>query len=137
MHVTIHLFNQRCWLLTGAIWTLVTITGIKWYHQCNQELLLIGSIIILLSMIRWWQDIVQDGTYRGLHAEVVTKGLRWCIILFIISEHFSFISFSSEFSHKGLSSAIELAPLRSAVGINPLNALQIPLSILPSFLHLE
>jgi hypothetical protein len=31
-------------------------------------------------------------TYQGLHTKIVTKGLRWGIILFIISEVFFFIS---------------------------------------------
>jgi cytochrome c oxidase subunit 3 len=42
-----HLVEQRPWPLTGAVWALVTISGlIKWFHQCNQELLLTGGVII-------------------------------------------------------------------------------------------
>jgi hypothetical protein len=42
------LVEQRPWPLTGVIGAFVTITGIiKWFHQYNQELLIVGGTIII------------------------------------------------------------------------------------------
>jgi cytochrome c oxidase subunit 3 len=104
-----HLVEQRSWPLTGAIGALVTISGlIKWFHQYNQALLLTGGLIIVLTIIQWWWDIIREGTYQGLHTKIVTKGLRWGIILFIISEIFFLISFFWAFFHRSLLPSIEL-----------------------------
>ena len=46
----------------------------------------IGAIITVLTIIQWWRDVTQGGTYQGLHTKIVTKGLGWGIILFIVSE---------------------------------------------------
>jgi cytochrome c oxidase subunit 3 len=123
-----HLVEQRPWPLTGAIGAMVTISGIiKWFHQYNQELLIIGGAIIILTIIQWWRDITREGTYQGLHTKIVTKGLRWGIILFIISEVFFFISFFWAFFHRRLSPTIELGSTWPPTGISPFNPLQIPL----------
>ena len=90
-----HLVDKRPWPIIGAIGAFIIITVlIKWFHLYKQELILIGMTIIILTIIQWWRDIVREGTYQGLQTKFVTKGLRWGIILFIISEIF----FTSHFS---------------------------------------
>nr|UQJ75149.1 cytochrome c oxidase subunit III [Eucryptotermes sp. n. nr. breviceps] len=123
-----HLVEQSPWPLTGAIGAMVTMSGmIKWFHQFSQELLLMGSLIMIMTMIQWWRDIVREGTYQGLHTGTVTSGLRWGMILFIISEVFFFISFFWAFFHSSLSPTIELGSTWPPTGISPFNPLQIPL----------
>lgn len=123
-----HLVDQRPWPLTGAIGAIIIITGlIKWFHQFNNELIFVGILILILTIIQWWRDIIREGTYQGLHTKFVTKGLRWGIILFIISEVFFFISFFWAFFHRRLSPTIELGSLWPPIGILPFNPLQIPL----------
>nr|AIY61664.1 cytochrome c oxidase subunit 3 [Glyptotermes sp. A TB-2014] len=123
-----HLVEQSPWPLTGAIGALITMSGmISWFHQYNQELLMMGGLIMILTMIQWWRDIVREGTYQGLHTKMVTKGLRWGMILFIISEVFFFISFFWAFFHSSLSPTIELGSTWPPTGISPFNPLQIPL----------
>nr|URX53259.1 cytochrome c oxidase subunit III [Glyptotermes perparvus] len=123
-----HLVEQSPWPLTGAMGALVTMSGmISWFHQYNQYLLLMGMTIMILTMIQWWRDIVREGTYQGLHTKTVTKGLRWGMILFIISEVFFFISFFWAFFHSSLSPTIELGSTWPPTGISPFNPLQIPL----------
>nr|YP_010946926.1 cytochrome c oxidase subunit III [Symploce maxima]WGO57683.1 cytochrome c oxidase subunit III [Symploce maxima] len=123
-----HLVDQSPWPLTGAIGAMIMMTGlIKWFHQFNNELMFIGMSVMVLTMIQWWRDIVREGTYQGLHTKFVTKGLRWGMILFIISEVFFFISFFWAFFHSSLSPTIELGSLWPPMGILPFNPLQIPL----------
>nr|YP_010621050.1 cytochrome c oxidase subunit III [Protagonista lugubris]WAX39433.1 cytochrome c oxidase subunit III [Protagonista lugubris] len=128
MNHPFHLVNQSPWPLTGAIGAMVTMIGmIKWFHQYNQELLMIGMIIMMLTMIQWWRDIVREGLYQGWHTKMVMKGLRWGMILFIISEVFFFISFFWAFFHSSLSPTINIGSLWPPLGIYPFNPLQIPL----------
>nr|YP_010946575.1 cytochrome c oxidase subunit III [Margattea concava]WGO57293.1 cytochrome c oxidase subunit III [Margattea concava] len=123
-----HLVDQSPWPLTGAIGAMITMTGlIKWFHQFNNSLMMLGIIIMILTMIQWWRDITREGTYQGLHTKFVTKGLRWGMILFIISEVFFFISFFWAFFHSSLSPTIEIGSYWPPSGIQPFNPLQIPL----------
>nr|YP_010946536.1 cytochrome c oxidase subunit III [Episymploce torchaceus]WGO57254.1 cytochrome c oxidase subunit III [Episymploce torchaceus] len=123
-----HLVDQSPWPLTGAVGAMIMMTGlIKWFHQFNNELMFVGMSIMILTMIQWWRDIVREGTYQGLHTKFVTTGLRWGMILFIISEIFFFISFFWAFFHSSLSPTIELGSLWPPMGILPFNPLQIPL----------
>nr|UFQ24732.1 cytochrome c oxidase subunit 3 [Diestrammena japanica] len=125
---TYHLVNMSPWPLTGAIGALATVSGlIKWFHQYNNSLLMLGLLILSLTMIQWWRDITREGTYQGLHTLSVNFGLRWGMILFIVSEVFFFISFFWAFFHSSLSPAVELGSMWPPMGINPFNPLQIPL----------
>nr|QZP41070.1 cytochrome c oxidase subunit 3 [Geoscapheus robustus] len=123
-----HLVDKSPWPIMGAIGALITMTGlIKWFHMYNNQLIFIGFMIMILIMIQWWRDIVREGTYQGLHTKFVTKGLRWGMILFIISEVFFFLSFFWAFFHSSLSPTIEIGSLWPPIGIQPFNPLQIPL----------
>jgi len=88
-----HIVNKRPRPLIGAIGAIVTLIGlINWFHQYDDRLLWIGAIITVLTIIQWWRDVTREGTYQGLHTKIVTKVLRWGIILFIISEVLFFMS---------------------------------------------
>nr|YP_010865960.1 cytochrome c oxidase subunit III [Dicerapanorpa magna]WGT92193.1 cytochrome c oxidase subunit 3 [Dicerapanorpa magna]WGT92207.1 cytochrome c oxidase subunit 3 [Dicerapanorpa magna]WGT92219.1 cytochrome c oxidase subunit 3 [Dicerapanorpa magna]WGT92232.1 cytochrome c oxidase subunit 3 [Dicerapanorpa magna] len=123
-----HLVDYSPWPLTGALGAMITVSGmVKWFHQFNPNLLFLGLIITLLTMYQWWRDISREGTFQGLHTLVVTLGLRWGMILFIISEVFFFISFFWAFFHSSLSPAIELGAIWPPIGIYAFNPFQIPL----------
>nr|AMW67831.1 cytochrome c oxidase subunit III [Fontecilla graphicus] len=123
-----HLVNYSPWPLTGALGALFTTSGvIKWFYQFDTSLLILGNIVTLLTMFQWWRDITREGTFQGLHTFSVTMGLRWGMILFIISEVFFFISFFWAFFHSSLSPSIELGNMWPPMGIMPFNPLEIPL----------
>nr|YP_009383604.1 cytochrome c oxidase subunit III [Zelandoperla fenestrata]ARS43776.1 cytochrome c oxidase subunit III [Zelandoperla fenestrata] len=123
-----HLVDQSPWPLTGAIGALVSVSGLlQWFHQYNMTLLNLGFLITSLTMILWWRDVTREGTFQGLHTYPVTLGLRWGMILFIVSEVFFFISFFWAFFHSSLSPTGELGAIWPPAGIIPFNPLQIPL----------
>ena len=123
-----HLVDIRPWPIAGAIAAIVTTTGlVKWFHQYDSNLFFLGNIIILITIIQWWRDITREGTFQGLHTYQVTLGLRWGIILFIVSEIFFFISFFWAFFHRRLSPTIEIGTTWPPLGIQPFNPTQIPL----------
>nr|AID21710.1 cytochrome c oxidase subunit III [Hellula undalis] len=123
-----HLVDYSPWPLTGAIGVLTLVTGmVKWFHNFNMNLLILGYIIVLLTMYQWWRDICREGTFQGKHTILVTKGLRWGMILFIVSEIFFFISFFWAFFHSSLSPNIEIGAMWPPLSITPFNPFQIPL----------
>nr|YP_010600247.1 cytochrome c oxidase subunit III [Phryganogryllacris superangulata]WAL05831.1 cytochrome c oxidase subunit III [Phryganogryllacris superangulata] len=123
-----HLVNPSPWPLTGAIGAFVMASGlIKWLHQYNYTLLFLGMMITILTMIQWWRDITRESTFQGLHTMIVNLGLRWGMILFIISEILFFTSFFWAFFHSSLSPSIELGITWPPANIQPFNPFQIPL----------
>lgn len=123
-----HLVNASPWPLTGSIRAIMLTTGlVKWFHEFNINLLLLGLIATLLTIVQWWRDVVREGTYQGLHTSVVGMGLRWGIILFIVSEVLFFFSFFWAFFHSRLSPSVELGIIWPPSGIQPFNPFQIPL----------
>nr|ADW41343.1 cytochrome c oxidase subunit III [Drosophila robusta] len=123
-----HLVDYSPWPLTGAIGAMTTVSGmIKWFHQYDSSLFFLGNIITILTVYQWWRDVSREGTYQGLHTYTVTIGLRWGMILFILSEILFFVSFFWAFFHSSLSPAIELGASWPPMGIVSFNPFQIPL----------
>nr|AON77094.1 cytochrome c oxidase subunit III [Crangon hakodatei] len=127
-HHTFHLVDMSPWPLTGSISAAMLTTGlVKWFHQYNMNLLILGLLAMVLTMIQWWRDITREGTYQGLHTSQVVVGLKWGMILFIVSEVLFFFSFFWAFFHSSLTPSIELDGTWPPAGIQPFNPFQIPL----------
>lgn len=123
-----HLVTYSPWPLTGALGTLIIVSGIvKWFHLYTRELLFLGSLINILTIYQWWRDIIRERTFQGYHSLKVSKNIRWGIILFITSEVFFFVSFFWAFFHRRLSPSIEIGLIWPPKGIQPFNPIQIPL----------
>nr|YP_010022724.1 cytochrome c oxidase subunit III [Polleniopsis mongolica]QOP39572.1 cytochrome c oxidase subunit III [Polleniopsis mongolica]QXG15705.1 cytochrome c oxidase subunit III [Polleniopsis mongolica] len=123
-----HLVDYSPWPLTASIGAMTMVTGmIKWFHQYDVNLLVLGNIITMLTVYQWWRDISRESTFQGLHTNVVIMGLRWGMILFILSEVLFFMSFFWAFFHSSLSPSIELGINWPPMGIIPFNPFQIPL----------
>lgn len=123
-----HLVDFRPWPFTGAIGSITLVVGIiKWFHEFNLNLFFLGYIIIIITIYQWWRDICREGTFQGKHTILVSKGLRWGIILFIISEIFFFLSFFWAFFHRSLNPNIEIGIIWPPIGIITFNPFKIPL----------
>nr|YP_009485583.1 cytochrome c oxidase subunit III [Amblythyreus gestroi]AVZ00719.1 cytochrome c oxidase subunit III [Amblythyreus gestroi] len=123
-----HLVDYSPWPLTASIGAMTTTSGmILWFHKNNMMLYMLGMTILVLTMIQWWRDITREGTYQGKHTLAVSMGLKWGMILFIVSEIFFFISFFWGFFHSSLSPTIEIGMSWPPNGIQTFNPMQIPL----------
>nr|YP_010586555.1 cytochrome c oxidase subunit III [Rhyacophila quadrifida]UZZ44369.1 cytochrome c oxidase subunit III [Rhyacophila quadrifida] len=123
-----HLVDYSPWPLTGSLGALSLTSGmVMWFHSSNSNLLIMGLIITLLTMIQWWRDISRESTLQGKHTLVVTLGMRWGMILFIVSEIFFFISFFWAFFHSSLSPNPEIGSIWPPQSIQSFNPFQIPL----------
>jgi len=123
-----HLVDYRPWPLTGSIGALALTTGLTaWFHGYNTTALLLGPILIVLTIIQWWRDVIREATFLGHHTNKVTKGLRWGIALFITSEVLFFFAFFWAFFHRSLAPTPEIGCCWPPTGIVPLNPFAVPL----------
>lgn len=123
-----HLVDQSPWPILASFRAIIITTGLsKWFHNLNYDLLLTGLIRTLITSALWWRDISREGAITGFHTIKVTTGLRWGIILFIVSEILFFFSFFWAFFHSRLNLTIELGIVWPPLAIKPFNPFSIPL----------
>lgn len=123
-----HLVEFSPWPLVGSIGALSLTTGLAgWFHNYGYSLIAFGLIIILITILQWWRDVIRESTYQGFHTSPVAKGLRWGIILFIASEVIFFFAFFWAFFHRSLAATPELGCTWPPTGITPINPFSIPL----------
>nr|ATF28648.1 cytochrome c oxidase subunit III [Pomponia linearis] len=123
-----HLVDYSPWPLTGSIGAMTFVSGmVMMFHNFNNNLLYMGMLILMLTMIQWWRDVSREGTFQGLHTMIVMIGLKMGMVLFIISEILFFISFFWGFFHSSLSPIMEIGMMWPPLGIMTFNPMQIPL----------
>nr|YP_010515085.1 cytochrome c oxidase subunit III [Narcine timlei]UXL87071.1 cytochrome c oxidase subunit III [Narcine timlei] len=123
-----HMVDPSPWPLTGAIAALLMTSGLTvWFHFHKSLLLIMGLILMTLTTVQWWRDVVREGTFQGHHTKPVQKGLRYGMILFIMSEVLFFFGFFWAFYHSSLAPTPELGGCWPPTGIYPLNPFDVPL----------
>ena len=82
-----HLVDPSPWPLVTSFSALIMAIGfIFLMHDGETLIFTIGSIAVVLSSIFWWRDVVSESEGGGYHNNVVQIGLRYGMILFIMSE---------------------------------------------------
>jgi len=76
--------------------------------QNGDKMLLLGIVMVIGGMFVWWRDVIREATFNGYHTKTVQHGLRYGMILFIVSEVMFFLAFFWAFFHSSLSPAIEI-----------------------------
>lgn len=123
-----HLVDESPWPILRSLGAFYITTGfLKWFSVNSIDLFLLGIFIIIIIIFQWWRDISFEGTFQGLHSRIVELGLRWGILLFIVSEIFFFLSFFWAFFHRRLAVRVELAGYWPPLGIVTFNCFSIPL----------
>nr|YP_003934392.1 cytochrome c oxidase subunit III [Eualetes tulipa]ADI79401.1 cytochrome c oxidase subunit 3 [Eualetes tulipa] len=123
-----HLVEFSPWPLTGSMGALFLTVGLaSWMHGGSFFLSAVGLLLIGLTMVQWWRDVIREGTFQGHHTLKVSKGLRWGMILFIISEVCFFFAFFWAYFHSSLAPSVDIGCCWPPAGIVPLNPLKVPL----------
>lgn len=63
-----------------------------YFHYSQFWVLVLGLITIVFTMVVWWRDVIREATYQGHHTLIVKRGLKYGMILFIVSEVCLFFS---------------------------------------------
>ncbi len=96
-----HLVRPSIWPLVGAIaGGLLATGGIMFMHKVQLggidvgfKGIAIGLIGVLLVMFLWWKDILFETVTEQVHNRVTEIGLRFGMMLFIMSEIMFFVAF--------------------------------------------
>ena len=91
-----HLVDPSPWPLFGSLGAFAsTMGGVMYMHSYigGGALLSLGLGMLIYTMIVWWRDVVRESTYEGHHTGLVQIGLRYGMILFIVSEVMFFLAF--------------------------------------------
>uniref|UniRef100_A0AAU6QH34 Cytochrome c oxidase subunit 3 n=1 Tax=Prionospio plumosa TaxID=3050096 RepID=A0AAU6QH34_9ANNE len=123
-----HLVELSPWPLMGALSAFSLVMGIAaWFHGYGVNMLLCGLTLVIIVMIQWWRDIIREATFQGFHTSIVANGMRWGMILFILSEVCFFFAFFWAFFHSSLAPTPEIGCTWPPMGITPINPFSIPL----------
>src|SRR5213076_716572 len=91
-----HLVDRSPWPIITAFGILsMLLGGVMYMHLIKKGLFVLcfSLIVVLYSVSLWCRDIIREGTYEGHHTLIVQKGLRYGMILFIVSEIMFFFAF--------------------------------------------
>lgn len=127
---TYHMVTYSPWPIFGALSAFVLTTGgVMYMHFFVSGFftLLLGIFLICMVFFFWWRDVIRESTYEGMHTKVVQMGLRYGMVLFIISEIMFFFAFFWAFFHSSLAPCIELGSIWPPSGIVSFNPWEIPL----------
>nr|YP_002213617.1 cytochrome c oxidase subunit III [Bilobella aurantiaca]ABS88968.1 cytochrome c oxidase subunit III [Bilobella aurantiaca] len=123
-----HLIDMSPWPILGSFTVLSLVSGLsEWFMTASTNLIILSCLTLACALFQWWRDVSRESTFQGLHTRYVMKGLRWGMILFIISEVMFFFSFFWAFFHSSLSPTCELGLIWPPLGISTFNATQVPL----------
>ncbi|SEO96325.1 cytochrome c oxidase subunit 3 [Salinihabitans flavidus] len=106
-----HILTPSLWPFLGALAGFVMLFGAVWFmHDKGPWLFLIGLVGTLYVMFGWWADVVAESR-QGDHTPVVQLGLRYGMILFIISEVMFFSAWFWTFFKHALYPMTEGSPI--------------------------
>ncbi|MDT8343617.1 MAG: cytochrome c oxidase subunit 3 [Thermohalobaculum sp.] len=95
-----HILPPSPWPFMGAVGAFTMLAGMVVFMKGGTPAIaLLGLAIVLYTMFVWWRDVIAEA-HGGDHTPVVRIGLRYGMILFIISEVMFFSAwFWSFFKH--------------------------------------
>ncbi len=89
-----HLVDPSPWPIIGAVAAfLATMGTVLFMHDGVVWVMALGLVLILLTMVVWWRDVIREAEHEGHHTPPVQIGLRFGMALFIASEVMFFSAF--------------------------------------------
>jgi heme/copper-type cytochrome/quinol oxidase subunit 3 len=124
-----HLVDESPWPVITAFSVQAMLLGAVMYMQT----IINGFLVLILGLVStvycaglWWRDVIREGTFEGEHTQVVQRGLRIGMILFIISEVMFFFAFFWAYFHSSLAPTIEIGSVWPPASISAFNPWQVP-----------
>lgn len=124
-----HLVDPSPWPIFASFAALLSTTGGVMYMHAyagGSFVLFFGQIALFYVMYVWWRDIVRESTYQGHHTTPVQTGLRYGVLIFILSEVMLFFALFWAFFHSSLAPTVEIGAVWPPKGIQVLNPWEIP-----------
>jgi len=125
-----HLVDPSPWPIVGAFSGLMlTFGAVLTMHAYypGTFILVLGLILLLLTKMCWWRDIIREATFESQHTYTVQTGLRLGMFLFIVSEIMFFFAFFWAFFYLSLNSTPSIGAVWPPAESEILDTFQIPL----------
>ena len=125
-----HLVTPSPWPFVMSLAAFTLMNGsVMYFHSIHhgQFVMFLGLFLVISTMIIWWRDVIREATFGGYHTKAVQKGLRYGMILFIISEIMFFFAFFWAFFHSSLAPSVEIGSIWPPQGIHTFNPWEVPL----------
>ena len=125
-----HIVDPSPWPFTMALSLFLTTTGFVLYmHYYDRGFFLFtfSFLLVLFFSSIWWRDVVRESTFEGNHTETVRRGLRFGMILFILTEVMFFFSFFWAYFHSSLNPTPEIGSVWPPKGIEAIHPFHVPL----------
>jgi cytochrome c oxidase subunit 3 len=108
---------------------VLTLSSVLYFHGYSGglESTFFGLFAVWTCMFLWWRDIVRESTLEGHHTNIVQLGLRYGMILFILSEVMFFFAFFWAFFAAALAPVVEIGAIWPPKGITVFNPIEVPL----------
>jgi cytochrome c oxidase subunit III len=89
-----YLVDPSPWpLLASFAAGLLAVGLVLWMHEMTSVVKWLGLAAVLGTMYGWWRDVVREARAEKGYNPVVQLGLRYGVILFIVSEVMFFVAF--------------------------------------------
>ncbi|PVH28983.1 cytochrome c oxidase subunit 3 [Pararhodobacter oceanensis] len=126
-----HILPPSVWPFVGGVSAFVMMVGaIMWMHESGPWIFFMGLIGVFYVMYAWWSDVVVE-SHSGDHTPVVSIGLRYGYILFIVSEVMFFSAWFWSFFKHALYPMGPMSPIIDGVfppaGVETFNPWHLPL----------
>ena len=88
-----HLVDPSPWPIFCSFAALILAIGAVYYFTSkNLWLVYVGAAVTLYGMFMWFRDVINEAEHNGDHTPVVQIGMRYGMILFIVSEVMFFVA---------------------------------------------
>lgn len=129
-HHAFHLVDPSPWPFLTSIAALNFTSGMIIYMNNFRSgffYAFLGLAFLLFFMYCWFIDIIVESTFEGNHTSQVQKGLKFGMLLFIVSEVMFFFSFFWAFFHSSLAPGVGIGCIWPPFGIVELDPFMVPL----------
>ncbi len=98
-----HIVDPSPWPLVASIAGVLIVWGATTlFHDGSWWKLLIGLALMGFTMFAWWGDIIKEAVVQKAHTSIVKIGMRYGMLLFIMSEVMFFVAFFWAYFHVSL-----------------------------------
>ena len=125
-----HIVDQSPWpyqVAFAVFQMLIGLTLYMHYYERGLTIFVVSLIATVLGATLWWRDVVREATFEGHHTFIVQHGLRFGMVLFIVSEVMLFFAFFWAYFHSALSPVAQIGAVWPPKGIEIINPWLIPL----------
>ena len=121
-----HMVNPSPWPALGALSALTLAVGAVFYFHDKPLFgvngitkLVPGFVLLIITMVVWWRDIIRESVKEKAHTTEVSHGLRVGMVLFIASEVMFFFAFFWAFFDSSLYPDTGVWPPADIVALDP------------------